>query len=192
MGSFPHCDELVLHAPGECKYCDDCPAAQQKRIKDGVNFTGHYDAAKKPCPAEERRDLKTINRWYGNRPEPLDLKPISAHEFTAAPQTTAHGLQFGIDTKSTAAALRRLADRIDAGTVTIESARVQMLAKRDDWVTTLLRMKFFERVPPQPQPQRVTPQFDAVAAHRADAANLWRGPFCDIAVELKPLGGLNG
>lgn len=68
---YPHCDALVLHAPGECKYCDRYPDAQQWRIINKINFTGHNDPDKAQCPAEQRRKLATINRWYGNvaRPE---------------------------------------------------------------------------------------------------------------------------
>jgi len=66
MASFPHCDDLVLHAPGECFYCDKYAVAQAKRIADGVNFTGHNDPSKKPCPSLARRPLETIERWSGN------------------------------------------------------------------------------------------------------------------------------
>lgn len=64
--AFPHCDSQVLHAPGECRYCDKYPEAQALRIRARVNFTGHYDEDKVICPAERRRTLPTINRWYGN------------------------------------------------------------------------------------------------------------------------------
>jgi hypothetical protein len=64
-----HCDELVIHAPLQCKFCDQFPELQQSRIQDRVNFTGEHDPTKKPCPAEQRRSLKTINKWHGNRPE---------------------------------------------------------------------------------------------------------------------------
>lgn len=59
---FPHCDDLVLHAPGECKYCDHYPDRQAERVSSGVNFTGHG-----PDPASGRRPLEIINRWPGNR-----------------------------------------------------------------------------------------------------------------------------
>ncbi len=67
---FPHCDSLVIHAPGECEYCDMSPRMQQKRIDEGVNFTGHCDPNLKECPATLRRPLGTINRWYGNVAQP--------------------------------------------------------------------------------------------------------------------------
>lgn len=28
---FPHCDQKVLHAPGECQYCDERPEWQELR-----------------------------------------------------------------------------------------------------------------------------------------------------------------
>jgi hypothetical protein len=65
---FPHCDSLVLHAPGECVYCDRYPDAQAKRVADGVNFTGEHDTSKAMCPAEARRALLKIERWGGNVP----------------------------------------------------------------------------------------------------------------------------
>lgn len=39
----PHCDEGVVHAPGECRYCDDRPDLQIQRLK---NKNGVYRA---PC-----------------------------------------------------------------------------------------------------------------------------------------------
>ena len=64
---FPHCDELVLHAPGECTYCDRHSLEQHERIRDGVNFTGHNDSTKRACPSTARRPLEIIERWPGNR-----------------------------------------------------------------------------------------------------------------------------
>ncbi len=68
IAPFPHCDSLVLHAPGECVYCDMYPDAQAKRLVDGVNFTGHGED-----PASAVRPLEIINRWGGNVPrtEPI-------------------------------------------------------------------------------------------------------------------------
>jgi hypothetical protein len=63
----PHCDDLVLHAPGECKFCDWEMEAQAERVRARVNFTGHRDADKVACPSELRRSLSTIERWGGNR-----------------------------------------------------------------------------------------------------------------------------
>lgn len=60
--SFPHCDDLVLHAPYECKYCDMFPDMQALRLLRGIPFTGHGED-----PATERRPLNVINKWAGNR-----------------------------------------------------------------------------------------------------------------------------
>lgn len=70
--AFPHCDLLVLHAPGECEYCDEYPDRQEERLRNNTNFTGQHDPEKYPCPSELRRTLETINRWPGNRPNPFD------------------------------------------------------------------------------------------------------------------------
>jgi hypothetical protein len=69
MAQFPHCDSNVIHAPGECKFCDMHPELQERRAKSGVNFTGHHEEGKGICPAEQRRSLDLINRWPGNVPE---------------------------------------------------------------------------------------------------------------------------
>jgi len=66
---FPHCDDKVLHAPGECRFCDDFPDLQRERLFQGINFTGHQESGFLPCPAEERRSLDIINAWGGNRPK---------------------------------------------------------------------------------------------------------------------------
>lgn len=64
---FPHCDPLVLHAPGRCVYCDDYPKEQAARERDGINFTGQRFPEKAPCPSTLRRPLEVIERWPGNR-----------------------------------------------------------------------------------------------------------------------------
>ncbi len=40
MERFPHCDARILHPPGVCSYCDDCPELQELRRVWGINFTG--------------------------------------------------------------------------------------------------------------------------------------------------------
>lgn len=64
----PHCDQDVLHAPGVCSYCDMHPNMQQRRVDDGVNFTGQFDTTKAPCPASLARPGALLGRWRGNRP----------------------------------------------------------------------------------------------------------------------------
>lgn len=66
---YPHCDQYVLHAPGECEYCDHYPFAQAARSHLGINYTGHYESGKAKCPAERIRSLHHINLWPGNTPE---------------------------------------------------------------------------------------------------------------------------
>lgn len=68
VARFPHCDERVLHSPGECVYCDMHPDAQQSRISRKVNFTGHTDADKTLCPADIARGIAGAHVWHGNRP----------------------------------------------------------------------------------------------------------------------------
>ncbi len=68
---FPHCDPRVLHAPGECVYCDAHPSWQALRKTWGVRFTGHTDGGELPCPADLARGLAGAHSWPGNRPHPL-------------------------------------------------------------------------------------------------------------------------
>ena len=65
---YPHCDPRVLHAPGECEFCDLHPVAQTNRTTAGVNFTGHSDPLKLLCPADVARGFKRAHDWPGNRP----------------------------------------------------------------------------------------------------------------------------
>lgn len=75
----PHCDELVLHAPTKCVYCDLYSERQAARIRDGIAFTGEpptRGGPEKPCPSTQRRPLERINRWPGNTPRSKkDLPP---------------------------------------------------------------------------------------------------------------------
>jgi len=71
----PHCDAEVIHAPTKCEFCDHYPELQAERVVAGINFTGEQDPNKKPCPAEVRRPLQTINRWGGNIASPADACP---------------------------------------------------------------------------------------------------------------------
>lgn len=69
MAEFPHCDSLVLHAPGACVYCDKYPEKQDERIRNTTAFTGEEaERFGLPCPATVRRSLEVINLWPGNRP----------------------------------------------------------------------------------------------------------------------------
>jgi len=44
----PHCDSRVLHAPGECEFCDQRPEWQALRQAWGIAFTGHVPKADLP------------------------------------------------------------------------------------------------------------------------------------------------
>lgn len=66
---YPHCDAMVLHAPGECTYCDRHPDWQTLRETWEIAFSGHDPIGDQvQCPAERRRPREIINRWGGNRP----------------------------------------------------------------------------------------------------------------------------
>lgn len=96
IAQFPHCDSRVLHAPGECRYCDAHPEWQELRKAWGIAFTGktpvgiarpvlygndgrrhRYEVvvdrdewtAPLPCPADFNRPPLADNdhrRWAGN------------------------------------------------------------------------------------------------------------------------------
>ncbi len=65
----PHCDQAVLHAPGECVYCDKHPEWQDVRLMWGIAFTGHEPVADEvACPSDMRRGVGGAHDWDGNRP----------------------------------------------------------------------------------------------------------------------------
>lgn len=65
----PHCDALVLHAPGTCTFCDKYPDRQNARIARRVAFTGEsHHPTKSRCPSEYFRPVEVINKWERNRP----------------------------------------------------------------------------------------------------------------------------
>lgn len=67
----PHCDSLVLHAPGKCSFCDAYPDIQANRVRLRIRFTGDSEPADwARCPAESYRDSSTIEQWPGNRIRP--------------------------------------------------------------------------------------------------------------------------
>lgn len=71
MGAMPHCDSAVLHAPGQCEFCDEYPEWQEARRMWGIAFTGEPTTPERPlpCPSEVHRSLDIINRWPGNQPK---------------------------------------------------------------------------------------------------------------------------
>jgi len=65
---FPHCDSKVLHAPGECGYCDRHAEWQALRQAWGIAFTGWEPEKKElPCPAWFARG-DNCQVWSGNTP----------------------------------------------------------------------------------------------------------------------------
>ena len=69
---FPHCDARILHAPGECEYCDNRPEWQALRFAWGIAFTGYEpDEKELPCPADFARG-DTHKLWYGNVARPKE------------------------------------------------------------------------------------------------------------------------
>jgi hypothetical protein len=67
---FPHCDARVLHAPGECEFCDHHPDWQALRMAWGICFTGYEPEPEKselPCPAWFARG-DNCQKWRGNVP----------------------------------------------------------------------------------------------------------------------------
>jgi hypothetical protein len=70
---IPHCDDLVLHAHGECQYCDKHPRWQAARVRHHIAFTGQQPKpGQRACPAEVLRPAEKINRWYGNVAQPAE------------------------------------------------------------------------------------------------------------------------
>lgn len=74
MSTMPHCDSAVLHAPGECEYCDAYPDWQRLRQLWGIAFTGHPPVDHEvPCPSDARRPGGVNQVWPGNQPRPVGL-----------------------------------------------------------------------------------------------------------------------
>lgn len=68
LGTTPHCDQRVLHAPGECEHCDKHPMWQALRQFWGIAFTGHEPKEDQlPDPATAARGFETVNAWSGNK-----------------------------------------------------------------------------------------------------------------------------
>jgi hypothetical protein len=67
-----HCDSRIVHAPGECEFCDMHPSMQAGRIAANVAFTGHEPTPGQiACPADEDRPPGSPSdhrRWGGNKP----------------------------------------------------------------------------------------------------------------------------
>jgi len=69
LEQFPHCDQRILHAPGECNYCDKHPDWQALRQAWGIAFTGYTpEGTELPDPATHARPLDKVHAWGGNQP----------------------------------------------------------------------------------------------------------------------------
>jgi hypothetical protein len=79
---FPHCDHLILHAPGKCRYCDSHPEWQALRLAWEINFTGEENPQLAPCPSAKYRPAYQAHRWHGNHPTEVEvpLQPPTAWE----------------------------------------------------------------------------------------------------------------
>ena len=71
---YPHCDQRILHAPGECQYCDAHPGWQELRASWHIAFSGHApEHGETACPADLAvlfGERGNYNCWGGNRPWP--------------------------------------------------------------------------------------------------------------------------
>jgi hypothetical protein len=66
----PHCDQSILHAPGECEFCDKYPDWQEMRTTQRIAFTGEPTSDDKaPCPSTWFRSAVQRDLWPGNRVE---------------------------------------------------------------------------------------------------------------------------
>ena len=69
---FPHCDQRILHAPGECQYCDMHPEWQALREAWGICFTGYDpEGTELPCPCDHARG-NNHTKWGGNIAKPKE------------------------------------------------------------------------------------------------------------------------
>lgn len=74
-GTYPHCDQYVLHSAGVCQYCDLHPDWQADRVRLAMAFsdTSPEEIERfrlSPCPSTLRRPAAVRDRWWGNAPTP--------------------------------------------------------------------------------------------------------------------------
>ena len=81
IGQFPHCEQRILHAPGECRFCDEHRDWQELRAAWGIAFTGYEpEGTELPCPADYARG-DNHTKWSGNI-----AKPTSGDEGYGIPE----------------------------------------------------------------------------------------------------------
>ena len=87
---FPHCDARILHAPGECDFCDTHQEWQELREAWDIAFTGHPATVDGlPCPADHQRPPGSPGDhrlWGGNKPTSARDNPEDWPEETLASQ----------------------------------------------------------------------------------------------------------
>jgi hypothetical protein len=68
--AMPHCDQRIVHAPGECWACDQFPDFQELRRMWGIAYTGHTPGdGELPCPGDYHRPPGSPSdhrQWPGN------------------------------------------------------------------------------------------------------------------------------
>ena len=109
---FPHCDQRILHAPGECEFCGLHPEWQELREAWGIAFTGHWpglyakhgdiEELQLPCPADYARPQGSDSdhrAWGGNTAKPAGAQRIgvdyAGYELTADDPRIAQPQTFG-------------------------------------------------------------------------------------------------
>jgi hypothetical protein len=87
----PHCDQRILHAPGDCWACDLYPDWQELRTKWGIAFTGHQP------------EVETANLMTGASEEPVKTITIKRElpcpaDFNRPPDSKSDHRQWGPNT----------------------------------------------------------------------------------------------
>lgn len=84
---FPHCDQRILHAPGECEYCDANPQWQELRKAWGIAFTGHTPAIDGDrCGKRIHRDTSPLpNICMQGKGHEGDCLPLEPYEVLPCP-----------------------------------------------------------------------------------------------------------
>ncbi len=86
-----HCDNLILHPVGICKFCDEATEAQAERARLDISNTGVANR-KWPCPSQRRRSLQQMHAWSGNRPKTSEQLDEEAKAFRKALREAIPGL----------------------------------------------------------------------------------------------------
>lgn len=105
IGQFPHCDQRILHAPGECEYCDGRPDWQAVRQAWGIAFTGHAPRGLLPeCGAKGSYGYYGDREWrcrqakgHDEGPEPTVHLPVPESEILPCPADAARPPGSGAD-----------------------------------------------------------------------------------------------